>query len=98
MAGKPLTAATWQSKKQNKPPKPWPFLLKPTSYSNLFIHFKARFSAYYLMLVKIKLKKWALESKRETDSVTSCKNSHPRLNKQGCKWENDDTIQLHKIK
>ena len=48
------------------------------------------------MLVKIKLKKWALESK--TDRVTSCKNSHPRLNKQGCKWENDDTIQLHKIK
>ena len=39
------------------------------------------------------------ERERETDRVTSCKNSHPpRLNKQGCKWENDDTIQLHKIK
>ena len=37
------------------------------------------------------------QRERETDRVPSCKNSHPRLNKQGCKWENDDTIQLHKF-
>ena len=52
------------------------------------------------MMVKIKLKQRGIGIKeREIDSrVTSCKNSHPRLNKQGCKWENDDTILLHKIK
>ena len=92
-------AATWQSKKQNRPPKFWPFLLKPTSYSNLLIHFKARFSAYYINACQNKIKKMGIGIKeRETDRVTSCKNSDPRLNKQGCKWENDETIQLHKIK
>ena len=34
-----------KKKKKQTTPKFWPFLLKPTSDSNLLIHLKAKFSA-----------------------------------------------------
>ena len=56
------------------------------------------------MLVKSKNGHW---NQRDRLIEWTYKHSHPRfqcgqqldcLNKQGCKWENDDNIQLRKIK